>query len=89
MAKIIKVGNPANESEKKAIQHLANNLPKSWTILHNFELEAKQKLEIDLAVLSPHAVYLVDVKGIRGKFTSNITSQRQRSLGKSISLISN
>ena len=69
MAKIIKVGNPANESEKKAIQHLANNLPKSWTILHNFELEAKQKLEIDLAVLSPHAVYLVDVKGIRGKFT--------------------
>ena len=69
MASIIKIGSPTNESERKAISHLAKNLPASWKIFHNFELGTNPKFEIDIAVLTPHAVFLVDVKGIRGKLT--------------------
>jgi len=38
-----------------------------WRFFHNFELrQGAEVFEIDLAVLAPHALYLVDVKGTRG-----------------------
>lgn len=68
MAKVIPIGQPVNDSERKAIAFLRDRLPDGWLILHNFEMRQGQEVfEIDLAVLAPHAVYLVDVKGTRGQ----------------------
>ena len=69
MAKVITEisGIPANDAERKAIGLLRDNLPDSWMLFHNFELrQGEEVFEIDLAVMSPHAVYLVDVKGTFG-----------------------
>ncbi|MBA4496309.1 protein kinase [Paenactinomyces guangxiensis] len=67
MAKVISIGQPANDSERKAIAYLRDHLPKDWSIYHNFELRQGQEVfEIDLAILAPHALYLVDVKGTQG-----------------------
>ena len=68
MAKVIAIGEPVNDPERKVIAHLRDNLPESFVLMHNFELRvAKQTFEIDLAVLAPHAVYLVDVKSTTGE----------------------
>lgn len=67
MAKVIPIGQPANESERQAIGFLRDHLPDGWLIFHNFEMrQGKEVFEIDIAILAPHAVYLVDVKGTRG-----------------------
>jgi serine/threonine protein kinase len=67
MAKVIAVGAPVNDAERQAIAYLRDHLPEGYTLLHNFEIQRGGELfEIDLAVLAPHALYLVDVKGTRG-----------------------
>ena len=67
MAKVIPIGQPANESERQAIGFLRDHLPDGWLIFHNFEMrQGEEVFEIDVAILAPHAVYLVDVKGTRG-----------------------
>ena len=67
MAKVIPIGQPANESERQAIGFLRDHLPEGWLIFHNFEMRQGQEVfEIDIAILTYHAVYLVDVKGTRG-----------------------
>ena len=69
MAKVITEisGIPANDAERKAIGLLRDRLPDSWMLFHNFELrQGEEVFEIDLAVISTHAVYLVDVKGTHG-----------------------
>jgi serine/threonine protein kinase len=67
MAKVIAIGQPRNDAERQAIAYLRDRLPPTCTILHNFELpHDKDVLEIDLAVLTPYCVYIVDVKGVYG-----------------------
>ena len=67
MATIIPIGSPVNDSERRAIAHLRDHLPKSYLLLHNFEVKRNgDHFEVDLAVVAPHAVYLVDVKGTHG-----------------------
>lgn len=67
MAKVIPIGQPTNESERQAIGFLRDHLPDGWLIFHNFEMrQGEEVFEIDIAILAPHAVYLVDVKGTRG-----------------------
>lgn len=67
MAKVIPIGQPVNESERQAIGFLRDHLPNGWLIFHNFEMrQGEEVFEIDIAILAPHAVYLVDVKGTRG-----------------------
>ena len=67
MAKVIPIGEPVNEAERVAIAHLRDNLPDSYLLLHNFEvIRDSEYFEVDLAVVAPHSVYLVDVKGTRG-----------------------
>ena len=67
MAKVIPIGQPVNDSERQAIAHLRDHLPDSYTILHNFEIRrGSEVFEIDLAIVAPHAIYLVDVKGTHG-----------------------
>jgi serine/threonine protein kinase len=67
MAKVIPIGQPVNDAERIAIAHLRDHLPDSYVLLHNFEVERQgEAFEIDIALLAPHAVYLIDVKGTRG-----------------------
>lgn len=67
MAEVFPIGQPTNESERQAIGFLRDHLPEGWLIFHNFEIrQGKEVFEIDIAILAPHAVYLVDVKGTRG-----------------------
>ncbi len=67
MAKVLPIGEPVNDSEKQAIAHLRDVLPDNYLLLHNFEIHRRDHIyEVDLALLTPHAVYLVDVKGTRG-----------------------
>ena len=67
MASIIPVGQPRNDAERMAIAYLRDYLPVTCTVIHNFEIvNDNEILEIDLAVLTPYCVYIVDVKGVRG-----------------------
>ncbi len=67
MAKVISIGQPANESERRAIGFLRDYLPEDWLIFHNFEMRQGQEVfEIDVAILAAHALYLVDIKGTHG-----------------------
>ncbi|WP_295623195.1 protein kinase [uncultured Lamprocystis sp.] len=67
MAKVIPIGDPINDAERAAIAYLRDHLPDNFILLHNFEiLRQKERFEIDLALLTPHALYLIDVKGTRG-----------------------
>ena len=69
MAQVIQIGHPANEPEKEAIAYLRDHLPADYRVIHNFELrnDDGQWFEIDIAVVAPHAVYLVDVKSTYGE----------------------
>ena len=67
MAKVIPIGKPVNEAEIQTIAFFRDNLPENWLIFHNFELrQGVEVFEIDIAIVASHAVYLVDVKGVRG-----------------------
>ncbi len=67
MAKVIAIGQPVNDSERQAIKFLRDNLPDTYTIIHNFEIpQGKEKYEVDLAIIAPHSIFIVDVKGIPG-----------------------
>ncbi|MDD5168310.1 MAG: protein kinase [Syntrophales bacterium] len=67
MAKVIPIGQPVNDAERTAIAYLRDHLPDSFTLFHNFEIERQgERFEIDIALLAPHALYLIDVKGTRG-----------------------
>lgn len=68
MAHVIAIGQPVNEAERLAIQRLRDELPDDYVVIHNFEIESgHQVFEVDVAVLAPHALYIVDVKGTRGR----------------------
>lgn len=67
MAKVTPIGQPQNDPERDAIRVFRDTLPDDYRVLHNFELRFQnQVFEIDAAIISPHAIYLVDVKGTQG-----------------------
>lgn len=67
MATVVPIGRPVNDAERLAIAHLRDHLPSSYLVFHNFEIRRDgETFEVDIAVLAPHALYLVDVKGTRG-----------------------
>ncbi len=69
MAQIFPIGQPANDCERRVIAALRDGLPDGYRVVHNFELrdDGGQWFEVDIAVVAPHAVYLVDVKGTQGE----------------------
>lgn len=73
MAIIHRIGTPDNDSEVKAIKRFAKDLPNDCLVFHNFELSTGRGLpyEYDIALLTPHAVYHVEVKGYRGEIRGN------------------
>ena len=67
MAKHIVIGKAANEFEDNAIKFLKSKLPDTFTIFSNFELkQGKEIYEIDLAIIAPQCVFVVDIKNIVG-----------------------
>ena len=67
MAKVLPIGQPVNDAERKAIGFLRDRLPDGWLVIHNFEMRKHNEVfEIDVAIIAPHAVYLVDIKGTGG-----------------------
>jgi hypothetical protein len=73
MAIIHRIGTPENDSETRAIKRLAKDLSDDYFVFHNFELTTGRGLpyEYDIAVLSPHALYHLEVKGYHGEIRGN------------------
>jgi serine/threonine protein kinase len=73
MAIIHRIGTPENDSELRAIKRLGKDLPDDCFVFHNFELTTGRGLpyEYDLAVLTPHALYHLEVKGYHGEIRGN------------------
>ena len=73
MAIIHRIGTPENDSEAKAIKRLGKDLPDDYFVFHNFEVTTGRGLpyEYDIAVLTPHALYHVEVKGYHGAIRGN------------------
>ena len=69
MAQVTPIGQPVNDAERAAIAELRDRLPADFRIIHNFELRGDngQWFEVDVAVVAPHAIYLVDVKSTGGE----------------------
>jgi serine/threonine protein kinase len=67
MARITAFGQPANDGERGAIYYLSR-LPDTFEIFHNLEIKQnKETFEVDLVILAPQCVFVVDVKGTRGQ----------------------
>lgn len=61
-------GQPVNQAEREVIFYLCGNLPNGYKILHNIEIKrGVEFFEIDLVILAPHCIYVVDVKGTQGQ----------------------
>jgi serine/threonine protein kinase len=73
MAIIHRIGTPENDSEARAIKRFAKDLPNDYFVFHNFEVTTGRGLpyEYDVAVLTPHALYHVEVKGYHGEIRGN------------------
>ncbi|MFI6499746.1 NERD domain-containing protein [Nonomuraea typhae] len=68
MAEIVGGGIPVNDAERRVIAHLRDHAPADWLLLHNVEIPRRDDLfEVDLIVLTPHSLVVVDVKGTRGR----------------------
>src|SRR5690349_13005851 len=67
-ARIVAVGEAVNDAERRVIAHLRDHAPNDWTVLHSVEIPHGSRLfEVDLVVVTGHAVYVIDVKGTRGR----------------------
>src|SRR6516164_359930 len=73
MAIVHRIGTPENDSEARAIKRFGKDLPDGYFVFHNFELTTGHGLpyEYDIAVLAPHAVYHLEVKGYHGEIRGN------------------
>lgn len=68
-ARIVAVGEAVNDAERRVIAHLRDHAPDDWTVLHSVEIPYRRNelFEVDLVVVTGHAVYVIDVKGTRGR----------------------
>jgi hypothetical protein len=73
MAIIHRIGAPETDSEARAIKRFGKDLPDDYFVFHNFELTTGRGLpyEYDIAVLTPHALYHLEVKGYHGEIRGN------------------
>ncbi|WP_204103049.1 MULTISPECIES: protein kinase [Spirulina sp. CCY15215] len=66
-AKVIQLGEFVNQSERDAIAYLRNHLSEEYTLFTNLELrQGVEIFEIDLIIISPHCVFIVDIKNWHG-----------------------
>lgn len=71
-ARIVAVGEAVNDAERRVIAHLRDHAPDDWTVLHSVEISHRDRLfEVDLVVVTGHAVYVIDVKGTHGRIEAD------------------
>ncbi|GAA1187883.1 methylation-associated defense system protein kinase MAD6 [Streptomyces rhizosphaericus] len=71
-ARIVAVGEAVNDAERRVIAHLRDHAPDDWTVLHSVEIPQRDRLfEVDLVVVTGHAVFVIDVKGTRGRIEAD------------------
>jgi hypothetical protein len=73
VAIIHRIGTPENDNEARSIKRFVKDLPDDCHVFHNFEVTTGRGLpyEYDIAVLTPHALYHVEVKGYHGVIRGN------------------
>jgi hypothetical protein len=73
MAIIHRIGSLETDGEARAIKRFGKVLPDDYFVFHNFELITGRGLPYgyDIAVLSPHALYAVEVMGYHGEIRGN------------------
>ncbi len=73
MAKVHKVGEPDSEALRLTIGMLKDKLPDDYIIFHNLETisPAGFAYEIDLLVIAPHAVFVIEEKNYTGHIRGN------------------
>src|SRR5262245_14955366 len=73
MAIIHRIGTPETDSEARAIKRLGKDLPVDCFVFHNFEVTTGRGLpyEYDIALLTPHALYHLEVKCYHGELRGN------------------
>ena len=75
MAQIFAIGEPVNESERKVVEYLGENLPDDYLIFHNIEIPDgnKRKYECDLIIAGKFLIYAVDIKNYVGSIRGTAT----------------
>lgn len=85
MAKLLKVGHPANDAERWAFDYLAKELPSHYVIISNVDVysDTGQPFECDAIIVGDWAVYIVDVKGYQGRLEAgkDIWKFEERTIG--------
>ncbi len=68
-AKFVKVGEPAHDSERQALRYLVDGLPDDYTVYGNpWIVERSGAIyELDAVVFGPRAIFVVEIKGYRGR----------------------
>jgi serine/threonine protein kinase len=67
MASLLQIGDYRNESERWAAEFLRDQLPPNYEVYSNFYVAYNgMNYEVDLLVVSPYAVTLIDSKGYEG-----------------------
>jgi len=74
MAIIHPVGQPESEAERQTIRLLKEHLSEDYIVFHNLETvsPAGFAYEIDLLVIAPHAIYVIEEKNYTGHIRGNV-----------------
>ena len=74
MAIIHRVGLPESEAERQSIRLLRDRLPDDYIVFHNLETVSPGGFayEVDILVIAPHAVYVIEEKNYTGHVRGNL-----------------
>lgn len=62
------LGDTRDDAERHAIAYLRDHLPDGYTVLHSAWLRhGRQSWELDLIILTPHSICIMDVKNVHGR----------------------
>jgi hypothetical protein len=69
VAKFIQIGEPAHDAERQALRFLVEGLPETFTVYGNAWLVERSGVvyELDAAIVASHAIFIVEIKGYRGR----------------------
>ena len=64
---------PVNDAERRVVHTLVATLPENYIVIPNIEISepGRQRFEYDVIVVSPHAVYVLEVKDWWGKIVGD------------------
>ncbi|MCX4687094.1 protein kinase [Kitasatospora purpeofusca] len=93
MAQVIPGGPFANDGERAVVRYLQEHGPEHWVVTHNVEVPTRDgPYEIDVLVITDHALHLIDSKLVRGRVEvvgSKWCPQGRQSYGSPVAKIRN